>query len=443
MSGTHVFQIYLHVIQTLNYPATQTPCTINIDGLSRRFEQLCVYESNAGSNKKDQSDCDRILAMGASSEIVLNEHLNAFSELQKYIDSTKGWIFGYLSYDLKNETEGLASENPDRIAFPLIHFFAPVIVIRFGTDSIRVDYNDDFLSANEAVAIHQLSMSSETKPEKKVSVKIQSAISKENYLSSVEQLKHHIQQGDIYEVNFCQEFFASAAIDPVSTFEKLNALSEAPFSVFAKSGEHYLLCASPERFLRKSGNTLLSQPIKGTTRRSSNENEDEELKRELQLNEKERSENIMIVDLVRNDLSRIAKRGTVEVDELCEVYSYKQVHQMISSVKCELKEDVSFSEIFRNTFPMGSMTGAPKIRAMELIDKYESTKRGLYSGAIGYIDPKRNFDFNVVIRSILYNEGTEQLSFMVGSAITYKSDPLKEYEECLLKAKAMFEVLEG
>ncbi|MDQ3046317.1 MAG: anthranilate synthase component I family protein [Bacteroidota bacterium] len=431
------------MIKTLTYPSHTIASTINIDGLSSRFEHMCLFESNAAINPNDQLNYDRILALGASSELVIKQHQNAFKKLQKFVDANKGWTFGYLSYDLKNETEGLSSGNHDRMEFSLIHFFAPLLVIRFGKENISLHFNDEFISETEADSIYQLAISSEKKSGNTVSLKIHSAITKENYLSSVQQLKQHIQQGDIYEVNFCQEFYASGVIDPAFIFEKLNAISGAPFSVFAKTRDHYLLCASPERFLQKTGITLRSQPIKGTTRRSFDPKEDEILKRDLHQNEKERSENIMIVDLVRNDLSRIAKRGSVLVEELCKVYSYKQVHQLISSVKCELKDTASFSEIIQNTFPMGSMTGAPKVKAMELIEKYESTKRGLYSGAIGYIDPEGNFDFNVVIRSILYNSATAQLSFMVGSAITDKSEPIKEYEECMLKAKAMFEVLQG
>ena len=150
----------------------------------------------------------------------------------------------------------------------------------------------------------------------------------------------------------------------------------------------------------------------------------------------------MIVDLVRNDLSRIAKKDSVKVDELFGVYTFDQVHHMISTISCELREDKGLKDVFEATFPMGSMTGAPKIRAMELIEKFEQTKRGLYSGAVGYISPEGDFDFNVVIRSMQYNALNKYLSFMVGGAITIGSDAELEYEECLVKAKALFEVLE-
>jgi para-aminobenzoate synthetase component 1 len=275
-------------------------------------------------------------------------------------------------------------------------------------------------------------------------VKIESRITKQEYIAAVKELQKHIRRGDIYEVNFCQEFYSeNAVINTAEVYQNFNSISSAPFSAFCKFDNHYVLSSSPERFLQKRGNTLISQPIKGTRKRSGNSIEDNQLKYDLLNDTKERSENVMIVDIVRNDLSRIAKKGTVKVDELFGIYSFKQVHQMISTISCEVKESVSFSDIIRATFPMGSMTGAPKISAMKLIEQYESSKRGLYSGALGYISPDGDFDFSVVIRTILYNEEKKYLSFMVGSAITDKANAEQEYEECMLKAKAMFEVLQN
>jgi para-aminobenzoate synthetase component I len=275
-------------------------------------------------------------------------------------------------------------------------------------------------------------------------VQVRPRISREHYLAQVEKIKKHIKLGDVYEMNFCQEFYAeNAAIDPGDVYRELNAISATPFSAFCRLNDHYLLCASPERFLSKSGSRLVSQPIKGTARRGITPAEDEQLKKALAASEKERSENVMIVDLVRNDLSRIAKRGSVKVDELFGIHTFEQVHQMISTVSAEVKEDISFIDIIRATFPMGSMTGAPKVRAMQLIEEYESSKRGLYSGAVGYIDPSGDFDLNVVIRSILYNSASRYLSFTVGGAITDRSDAGQEYEECMIKAAAMLRVLKS
>jgi para-aminobenzoate synthetase component 1 len=216
-----------------------------------------------------------------------------------------------------------------------------------------------------------------------------------------------------------------------------------PFSVYLKQQPRYVLGASPERFLKKTSNRLVSQPIKGTIRRGRTTTEDEALKLALRNSEKEQAENLMIVDLVRNDLARSAETGSVQVDELFGIYSFQQVHQMISTVSATARADASLAEILGNAFPMGSMTGAPKIRAMQRIDELEATRRGVFSGAIGYITPDGDADFSVVIRSVLYNATDQYASFMVGSAITYDADPEQEYAECLLKASAMRSVLEG
>ena len=208
-------------------------------------------------------------------------------------------------------------------------------------------------------------------------------------------------------------------------------------------GNLYALSASPERYISKNGNEVISQPIKGTAKRLSDEMEDEKLRLHLENDQKERSENIMITDLVRNDLSKFANKGSVKVDELCNIYSFKQVHQLISTVTCQVDKSLSPVYMIRETFPMGSMTGAPKISAMNIIEELEDSKRGLYSGAVGYFNPRGDFDFNVVIRSILYNTLNNYVSFSVGSAITAKSIPENEYEECLIKAKAMREALEN
>jgi para-aminobenzoate synthetase component 1 len=432
------------MLKKLIYKTSANNFNINIEGLSKRFESVCVFDSNIQANKNKYIQTAKIIAIDAIKELTITDSKNALEQLQKFYDTKKGWMFGYLSYDLKNEIEHLHSENSDGLKFPLLHFFIPKVVIQIDSTDVSVFYDDDFVTKIEAKEIYNLSINPSpplfNKEFKRVTIK--SKITRQEYIDSVCQLKQHIRKGNIYEVNFCQEFYAeNAELNPVDIYEKLNAISQAPFSAYCKFGKHYLMCASPERFLQKRSNRLISQPIKGTAKRSSILIEDEQLKHELQNNSKERSENIMIVDLVRNDLSRIAKPASVNVDELCGIYSFMQVHQMISTISCELKESVSFTDIIKSTFPMGSMTGAPKVSAMKLIEHFESSKRGLYSGAIGYIDPDGNVDFNVVIRSILYNAEKNYLSFMVGSAITDKADAEKEYEECLLKAKAMFEVL--
>jgi para-aminobenzoate synthetase component 1 len=273
------------------------------------------------------------------------------------------------------------------------------------------------------------------------SIQIQQRIPKKIYLEKISKMLEYINNGDIYEANFCMEFFAKCKINPIDKFQKLNAISKPPFAVFFKNNKHFLLSASPERYLKRDGELIVSQPIKGTSKRFSNSIEDEISKENLSLDPKERSENIMITDLVRNDLSRTAQKGTVKVEELCGIYSFLQVHHMISTITSKIDSQFSSVDLLKTTFPMGSMTGAPKISAMKIIEELEETKRGIYSGAVGYFKPNGDFDFNVVIRSILYNQEKEYVSFSVGSAITSQSIPEKEYEECMLKANAMLNVL--
>ena len=432
------------MLKKQTYTLLSTNQNINIEALNEHFDRICIFDSNENENDKKYLSSSKLIAVGATQEICIKDSQNALSDLQQFYNSKPGWIFGYLTYDLKNEIEQLSSENIDKLGFPLLQFFSPKVVLQIENDLVSVFYGDEFVSEKEAKEVFDLCFSADHKKvdDGHKKIEIQSKITREEYVHSVEKLKEHIRKGDIYEINFCQEFFAeNVSINASDIYKNLNAISGAPFSAYCKFGKHYLMCASPERFLQKRSTRLISQPIKGTIKRSDNKETDDQLKKELLNNVKERSENVMIVDLVRNDLSRIAKKGSVNVNELFGIYSYKQVHQMISTVSCEIEETISFTEILKSMFPMGSMTGAPKISAMKLIEEHESTKRGLYSGAVGYISPEGDFDFNVVIRSVLYNSENKYLSFMVGSAITDKAEAEQEYEECLLKAKAMFQAL--
>ncbi|MBI2280013.1 MAG: aminodeoxychorismate synthase component I [Bacteroidetes bacterium] len=369
-----------------------------------------------------------------------NENILAISNSQNLVENN--WKVGYISYDYKNNIEELTSNHTDNIGFDDEFFFTPELLFQISENTIEVLYNDTIYTEEKVFDIINKIGDSKIITTSNINIKTQPKITKQTYLDNVEHLKSHIQQGDVYEINYCQEFYANKVeINPIDLYFKLNKKSPTPFSCFVKHNDKYLLSASPERFIKKQGNKISSQPIKGTIKRGATVEEDEQLKNKLQTDPKERSENIMIVDLVRNDLSKIATRNSVKVEELCEIYTFPQVHQMISTISAEAKPEVDFKTIIHALFPMGSMTGAPKIRAMELIEQYEDSKRGLYSGTVGYIKPNGDFDFNVVIRSILYNSSSKKLSYFVGSAITSLSDPEKEYEECLLKAKAINEVL--
>jgi para-aminobenzoate synthetase component I len=431
------------VLKTKEYNLNPSALKPNIEALSRKYDKLFFFDSNKDPDSDENSQYEGLLAIGSIRELVIKTNENALDQLQSFYDKKRSWLFGYLSYDMKNSIEDLHSKNQDELKFPLLHFFSPAVVIELQKKKHTLHFDDEFIQPEEAEEIYRFAFTIPTSMETaSPGLNIQNRISKEEYFQAFEKIKQHILRGDIYEINFCQEFFAeNAIINPALVFDKLNKAAKAPFSAFFRLNDHFLLSSSPERFLKKQGNKIISQPIKGTIRRSGNKAEDDELKLKLRNDTKEQNENVMIVDLVRNDLSRIAEKGSVRVDELFGIYTFLQVHQMISTVSCTLKEDADLSTILRATFPMGSMTGAPKVKAMQLIEEFEKTMRGLYSGAIGYIDPEGNFDFSVVIRSILYNSSEHYLSFTAGSAITSKAEAEQEYQECLLKAKAMFEAL--
>ncbi|POY36183.1 aminodeoxychorismate synthase component I [Flavobacterium alvei] len=405
---------------------------------SQQFREVVFLDSNDYPQNYSSYDC--LLAVDAFTSIKTDYH-SAFEDLKQYQQATKDWLFGYLSYDLKNDVEVLDSNNFDGLNFPDLFFFQPKKLFLLKGNQLEIQYlnlcDDEVSSDIEEISI-QCSVFSVQSQE----IKIQQRISKESYLDKAAKFLEHIHRGDIYEANFCMEFFAeNAIITPIDIFLKLNEISKSPQAVFFKNKECFLLSASPERYLKKEGNLLISQPIKGTAKRFTDTFEDEKSKNNLASDPKERSENIMVSDLVRNDLSRTAEKGSVKVEELCGLYSFKQVHQMISTITSRLDSQYSAIDAIRTTFPMGSMTGTPKVSVLKIIEELEETKRGLYSGAVGYFAPNGDFDFNVVIRSILYNHENKYASFSVGSAITAQSIPEKEYEECLLKAKAMREVL--
>ena len=412
---------------------------------AQQYETAVWLDSN--HHNQGYTSFHSILAVDEFTSIQ-TDVVNAFEKLKEYQSITQDYLFGYLSYDVKNATENLTSTNSDGLGFAELFFFQPQKILFVKNNSIEFQYltmvDDEIDTDFEAICTQEIKQknTASTRLENGGNIVIKPRIQKQDYLFKVGEILEHIHKGDIYEANFCQEFYAeNTRINPLDIYEDLNTISEAPFATFLKIDNQYLLCASPERYLKKEGAKIISQPIKGTAKRLVDLQEDQKTASALSKDIKERSENIMIVDLVRNDLSKSAKKGSVRVEELCKVSSFKQVHQMISTVVSELKDDVHLVDVIKDTFPMGSMTGAPKISAMKIIETLEETKRGLYSGTVGYFTPMGNFDFNVVIRSILYDSEKKYLSFSVGSAITAKSTPEKEYEECLLKAKAMQFVL--
>jgi para-aminobenzoate synthetase component I len=381
-----------------------------------------------------------LLAVGAVEHFTASPG-RAFTDLQAWAADRKEWLFGHFAYDLATETEPSAPAAPpaDPIGFPALFFFVPEIVITLQQDSIRIG---SLGPAPEAIW-QAIGATAPLQPAPQAPIAFEPRFTPEEYLETIRALRNHILRGDCYEINFCQEFYAqTVSFDPWAAWQALSQVSPNPFSAFYRIDKRFLLCASPERFLKRTGTTLLSQPIKGTAPRVPDDAATD-LRTGLALAEssKDRAENVMVVDLVRNDLSRICRPGSVRVNELFGIYAFPQVYQMISAITGESLPGLHWSEAIRATFPMGSMTGAPKNNVVRLIARYERSRRGLFSGTLGYVNPDGDFDFNVVIRSLLYREDTGYLSYQVGSGITYNSDPAAEYEECLLKAQGIRKAL--
>lgn len=391
------------------------------------FPYFCFLNPNDWQTSYPQGSFPKILAIA--------EQKASFSFLDEQAHPDR-WLFGYLGYDLKNILENLQSQNPALIEFPDSLCFEALHLFVWEQESIKV------LSAlPEKELLEEIKGFSIAEIQESIG-KIEAQVSFEQYCQNVEAIKNHIVEGDVYELNYCIEFFSeNTCIDPLKRYQYLCQLSPMPFSALLKTEDKYVLCASPERFLKKVGKKLISQPIKGTIGRSKNPEEDQINAQTLRNSEKEIAENMMIVDLVRNDLARSAVVGSTKATELFGIYAFKQVFQMISTIEAKLSPNISPQKAIANAFPMGSMTGAPKIKAMELIERYENSKRSVFSGAIGYFSPQGDFDFNVVIRSIFYDASHQKLSFQVGSAITYDAQAKHEYQECLLKAEAIRRVL--
>lgn len=403
---------------------------INLEHIGSYYDVFCFLNSN--NSKKSN-----YYGIGIKEKFKFKKDF--FVELKLFHQKHHDYIFGYFPYDLKNLIEPtLSSQNKDFIQMEDYLFFIPKIIIHvLGEKTELLYHNEDDLKDFLNTIEKPLKQNHKDQP-----IVLKPTISKKEYLKKVNQIKGHIRLGDIYEMNFCYEFNSNYdSINSYKKYKKLNEVTNAPYSVFLKNNKQYILSASPERFLKKEGEKIISQPIKGTARRGLTKKEDQLIKKKLEQDPKEKAENIMIVDLVRNDLSRTAARNSVKVEELCKVYTFDTVHQMISTISSKIRPDSDSFEVIKYAFPMGSMTGAPKIEAMKIIEEQESSKRGIYSGAIGYFTPEGDFDFNVVIRSLLINDELKKCSLMVGGAITLNSTPEKEYEETLTKAEAILKSL--
>lgn len=397
------------------------------------FSYYAIFDSNNYTHDQ-YARYDSIIACG-NLEIFSAENYS-FQQIDTWLQSHGKWVFGHLNYDMKNEFENLQSAKPQAIPFPAFSFFVPQYILLHQHDEIDIiNYIPFDIQVVENVKLRGKKAHSKD-------ITFHPKQTQSQYHEAIELLHQHIIEGDIYEINYCTNLISkNVTIDTLSTYETLKSNTRAPFSVLYHQQNNTLICGSPERFAQKQGDTIISQPIKGTIKKGNTEQENGMLIKQLQTNPKERAENVMIVDLVRNDLNKICKSSTVHVPELCAVYTFQTVHQLISTVKGILQNHISFYECMKALFPMGSMTGAPKVSAMQLIEKYECFQRGLFSGSIGYIQPNGDFDFNVVIRSILYNSQLRTAQIAVGSAITHYANAHDEYNECILKAEALLKTL--
>ena len=418
-----------------NYNLSDHPdLKIKMLNWANRFSIFCLLDNNGYGPEDPAFEC--LLGAGCTRSFCFSEE-NNFSSFQSFFDASPSWLFGHLGYNAAgNAYVTDKKEEPD---FGRGFFFEPEIILRLAAGKIEI------LKSNvpAEILIQQIHACSGTVNDTGIIGDVSSETSRDEYLQDIKKLQGHIHRGDCYEINYCLQFFAeNTCIDPISVYVKLAAVSPAPFGAFYKLNDKYCLCASPERFLKKTGRQLLSQPIKGTAKRNHIDPENDKLNKEnLQRSAKDKSENVMIVDLVRNDLSTVCEKDSVTVTELFGIYSFPQVHQMISSIEGTLEAGKNFTNAIEACFPPGSMTGAPKYKVMELIENYEAHQRGLFSGSIGYIKPCGDFDFNVVIRSIFYNKATKILSFAAGSGITFYSNDEEEYEECLAKTEGILRTL--
>jgi len=403
------------------------------------FDPCVILDSCEVSPQRDERKYKLLIGFGGT--LIFEPQHNKLDQLFKLWNQKPTWMFGVLGYNLKNEFEDLHSNNISHFGWPDISFFIPETIL-------TIDWNNKLsIYGGNSQSIYNAIQNFQTIPKTEYQLTLKGELHRdfhqEQHRKTIELIKEEIRNGNVYELNLCSGFVFSDAnmIDPFIIYDELTELSPTPFSAYLKFANKTVISASPERYLLKQSHRLVSQPIKGTRPRSKTISEDHLLKDDLAKNSKDRAENVMIVDLVRNDLAHVSVPGQVKVDELFGIYSYSHVHQMVSTISAQMDEKLNWSDAIRYSFPMGSMTGTPKISAMKWIEKFEVSNRDWYSGALGYIDPEGNFDFNVLIRSVFYDNDKQKLAYFAGGAITIDSNPEDEYHEMMVKAEAIQTIL--
>lgn len=379
-----------------------------------QFEVCCILDSN---QHYDQFQLGEYEFLAAANRDYIQSKLDKIESFK----SSK-WTFLQINYP---EIDGNA----------ILRAFSPLIMASIQLQSQKLVL--EYLGENREEGLRLFSaikgsIADEITFKANIEHHLVPEIDKETYVNTVEAIREDILNGKYYELNYCTRFSEVILIeDMLPLFWQFNQDNGSPFAAYSKWPDLVLAGSSPERFLRKKGNKLISQPIKGTNKTAGEENQKQLEK--LKNSEKDRAENVMIVDLVRNDLARVCKAGTVVVDELFGAYPFRKVNHLISTISGNLNEDIGLREIFEATYPMGSMTGAPKLEVMKHINMYENEPRSAYSGTLGYIKPNGDFDFNVVIRTYAYLPLSGKLIYNAGGAITFDSVAEEEYEECLMK----------
>jgi para-aminobenzoate synthetase component 1 len=392
--------------------------------ISSQYDTLAYFNPNHNTNYPHQP-FESYLCFGSVTHGTIQAN-----DIQKLQDiHSNDWLIHHLSYHFFHPN---LKKSP--LEFPDAFYFVPENIWRLHTETNIIEV----IKGINPLALKNITPTTSFFDP----VYANPLISKTDYIDAIQEIKNELHLGNVYEMNYCIPFLGNGKIDPIKKYMLLNSFTEAPFSCYIKYYEAHIISASPERFLKKIDNTIITQPIKGSSKRSSNPIQDEKNKQHLSLSEKERAENTMIVDLVRNDLSITAKAGSVTVSELFGLYTFKNIHQMISTVESELDEkQYSFIECLQQAYPMGSMTGAPKHNALKIINEKEICGRGPFSGSV-IIKTPHGIDSNVLIRSIFYNNQTESVYFQAGSGITVYAQADEEYKECMLKAYTLLKTLE-
>jgi para-aminobenzoate synthetase component 1 len=368
-----------------------------------------------------------------------------------------GGAVGYFAYDLKHFVEKLPSQSKDDITIPLcfLAFYDTVVIFdhlggKVWIASTGLPEESEHLKRIKAktrleefcrkLSTKKKSIAFSKSPsDKRKLIELKSNFTRKGYIQAILKAKEYIAAGDIYQVNLSQRFSSKVSTPPFELYKTLRTLNPAPFAAYLNFGEGTIISSSPERFLRISGRSVETRPIKGTRPRGKSKLEDERLRHELLESTKDKAELIMIVDLERNDLGRVCEYGTVSVPEIITLETYATVFHLVSTITGKLKADKDHIDCIKACFPGGSITGAPKIRSMEIIDELEPTQRKIYTGSIGYLGFNQQTDLNIVIRTMLYCGGT--VHFQVGGGIVADSDPALEYKETLHKGKALIKAL--